>query len=548
MRLASPTGSIPSPLRYLLIALLWAALALPSWAQQHRLIPADDRDVNDWIAQLQSRGHLLALSPITRPYTEGAVRSALAELPTSGLSVPEQFWARMLRQRLGEGVVEGKDVIGGTFEGGARLTTTQRADLMRPLSHRDVRSGDELIYARTADAVLPVGDLLFQTRGALDFFIERGPVFAQLGAEHDLAYEDDPDGLDVQRRSFIRSEDSYLTFNSDWATVLLGRTTRHWGDYYGAGLLVSDNPRSYDQLGFTLGGRYLTITSLVGELDALGGDGVFDGRTGDGETFNMPDAEKVRRFVSAHRLEYRPSARLAISVEESIIFSDPGAGFSLRYLNPLHPYLLESDNTPKNDENNLLLAGTLRWQPGLWTLQGQAMLDDFDLYSGIEPVAASLDLRVARAALTSILDVRTGLTVVTRRAYSTSQPPGKYLFAQRGLATNFSDYVHAEAHADVHLMGGALRLTPGLLLLWQGDGDPREPWPVNPDQGGPDVLLETSIRTIRGAVAARYQPVAWAFAEADLGLNRSLGDTRFEGVVSFGVRLEERYWANLGLR
>ncbi len=531
-------------MRLLLIALLWAALALPASAQQHRLIPADDRDVNDWIAQLQSRGHLLDLSPITRPYTEGAVRDALDLVPTSGLSVPEQYWVRMLRQRLGEGVVEGKDVIGGTFEGGGRLTTTQRADLMRPVSHQDVRNGDALIYERNANPVFPVGDLLFQTRGALDFFVERGPVFVQLGAEHDLAYEDDIDGLDVQRRSFIRSEDSYLTLNSDWATVFLGRSTRHWGDHYGAGLLISDNPRSYDQLGFTLGGKYLTITSLVGELDALDSDNVFDGRSGD----TGLDFEGSKRFLMAHRLEYRPSSRFAISVEEAILFSGPGAGFSLKYLNPLQPLILESDNTPKNDENNLLLAGTMRWQPGFWTFQGQAMLDDFDLYNGLEPVAASLDLRAARAAVTPILDVRTGLTVVTRRAYSTTQPPGKYIYALRGLATNFSDYVHAEAHADVHLMGGALRLTPGLQALWQGDGDPREPWPINPDRGGPDVLLDTSVRTIRGAVVARYQPVSWAFAEADLGLNRSLGDTEFEGVFSFGVRLEERYWSNLSAR
>ncbi len=536
-------------MRFLLIALLWAALALPSGAQQHRLIPANDDDTNGWIAQLQSRGHLLDLSPITRPYTEGAVREALDAMPQAGLSASEQFWVRMLRQRLGEGVVEGKDALGGTFEGGGRLTTTQRADLMRPVSHRDVRGGDALVYARNANPVFPVGDLLFQTRGALDFFIERGPVFAQLGAVHDLAYEDDIDGLDAQRRSFIRSDDSYLSLNSRWATVFLGRTTRHWGDHYGPGLLISDNPRSYDQIGFTLGGKYLTVTSLVGELDAVDSDNVFDGRSGDSRSGDTPlDPAASKRFVMAHRLEYRPSPRFTISVEEAVLFSGPGAGFSPKYLNPLQPLILETDNTPKNDENNLLLAGTMRWQPGLWTFQGQAMLDDFDLYNGLEPVAASLDLRAARAAVTPIVDVRTGLTVVTRRAYSTTQPPGKYLFALRGLATNFSDYVHAEAHADVHLIGGALRLTPGLQALWQGDGNPREPWPINPDLGGPDVLLDTSVRTVRAAVVARYQPVAWAFAEADFGLNRSLGSTDFEGVFSFGVRLEERYWADLGLR
>jgi hypothetical protein len=527
-------------MRMLLASLL--LLALPAQAQQHRLIPADDPDVNAWIAQLQARGHLLELSPITRPYTEGAVRRAM-EAVEGPLGEPERYWMRMLRQRLGEGTVEGKDVVGGTFEGGARLTTTQRADLLRPLSHDEVEG--------RRDAVLPVGDALFQTRGALDFFFERGPVFAQVGAEHDLAYEDDPDGLDVQRRSFIRSEDSYLHVAPfDGLSLLLGRTTRHWGAHGGPGLLVSDNPRSYDQIGFTLGGRFLTLTSLVGELDAIGSDGVFDGLVGDASTSRPgPDVGASQRFVAAHRLEYRPTPRLAISLEEAIVYSDPAAGSSLTFLNPLHPFILESDNKPKNEQHNLLLAGTLRWQPGLWTLQAQGMIDDFDLYRGLEPVAAALDLRVGRAAVTPIVDLRSGLTVVTRRAYNTSQTPGKYLYALRGLATNFSDYVHLETHADLHLMGGALRVTPNVHALWQGDGDPRDPWPLNPDRGGPGVLLDSlARRTLRGAVAVRYQPVAWAFAAADVGLNRSLTGTAFEGVVSFGVRLEERYWADLGLR
>jgi hypothetical protein len=521
--------------RPLLLLLAALTLAAPTLAQQHRLIPAGD-DTNQWVDRLQARGHLLELSPITRPHTEGDVREALRQMDRSALTAPERHWVRLLEQRLGEGTVDGKDVVGGTFEGGARLTTSQRADLLRPLSHTEIDDRD--------DPVLPVGDLLFQTRGALDFFVERGAVFAQIGAFHDLAYEDDPDGLDVQRRSFIRSDDSYLTVAGEGATFFLGRTTRHWGDVNGPGLLVSDNPRSFDQIGVTLGGRFLTVTSFLGELDAVGGDGIFDGKAGDGN-FRRPDSTKVRRFVASHRLEYRPSPRFSISLEEAILFSDPGAGFSLKYLNPLHPYILTSDNIPKNDENNLLVAGTMRWQPGLWTFQGQAMLDDFDLYNGLEPVAAALDLRVGRAAVLPILDLRGALTVVTRRAYSTTQPPGKYLFAQRGLATNFADYVHLEAHADAYLMDGALRLTPALHALWQGDGDPREPWPLNPDRGGPSVLLDDGVRTVRGAVVARYQPVSWAFAEADLGLNRSLGDAEFEGVVSFGVRLEERYFADL---
>ena len=52
-----------------------------------------------------------------------------------------------------------------------------------------------------------------------------------------------------------------------------------------------------------------------------------------------------RRFLAAHRWDWRPTRKVALTFMESAIYSGSNSGVSLKYINPLHPFIFVVDNT-----------------------------------------------------------------------------------------------------------------------------------------------------------------------------------------------------------
>jgi hypothetical protein len=234
-----------------------------------------------------------------------------------------------------------------------------------------------------------------------------------------------------------------------------------------------------------------------------------------------------------------------ISAMESAIYSGKNAGVSLKYLNPLHTFTFVIDNIPKNDENNGFIAGLVWGQYKRLTLHGQWMVDDFDaLGEGNEPLAFSLVGSLTYAA--PAFDVGATLEMISARTYNAPQPEGKHLYLLRGLATQFSDYIHAAAFADVYLDGlvPGLRLTPRIDVLAQGEQDIRRPYPTTRAESDP-ILDGTVERTVRPAVQVYLQPAPWWWIRLDSGVNvvsnvdhiADQNNTRFVGLAEVGVRL-----------
>ena len=84
-----------------------------------------------------------------------------------------------------------------------------------------------------------------------------------------------------------------------------------------------------------------------------------------------------RRYLAAHRWDWRPSRNFMLSAMESVLYSGSNAGLSLKYLNPLHPFTFVVDNRPKNEENNGFVTGLLWAQFKRLTVHAQMMVDDF---------------------------------------------------------------------------------------------------------------------------------------------------------------------------
>ena len=394
------------------------------------------------------------------------------------------------------------------------------------------------------DVVRPLGDTLnFFWYGTLaNVYADAGPFIAELGFWQNKYYDVDPDGLDTALRFLIRSENTYLGVHSRLFSAYAGRWSNHWSVPGEPSTLLSDNPRSQDQIMMRLGGQRFSVTGLLSELDSVTEDGRFTGRVAD-------DSVRVgnrRRYLAAHRWDWRPSRHFMLSAMESVLYSGTNAGLSLKYLNPIHPFTFVVDNRPKNEENNGFVTGLLWAQVQRLTVHAQMMVDDFNARG--ESGNETLTFAFAGSATYALprMDLGATLNVVSARAYNAPQPEGQYTFLQRGLATQFSDYVHTAAYADLYLDDVALglRLTPRLDLLAQGERDIRQPFPPNTEDL--DNLLDGTVtRTVRPALQAVYQPSPWWWVRVDAGFNITSNldhidgqdETRFVGLIEAGVRL-----------
>ena len=510
------------------MVLLSIATADAGWAQRYRLVP-----VGDWaykyIERLQRRGHLLELAPTSVPYQQGDVADALGRLDRATLGNTEARWVGLLEEALGlEEPESGTARWGVSLGAGLDAANNDRLDVLRPTD--------------AGSPTLETGDVRLYPNAALRAYLEAGRLIAHLGLQHSVYYNDDPDGLDVANRLMTRSEPAYVGYSGRFADLYLGRFGNHWGVPSEAAVVISGNPRPYDQLHLRLGGERIGVQAFLGELDSITEDGRFTGRVED-DTVRVGNK---RRFLAAHRFDWRPSRRFSLSVIEAVLYSGANAGGSLKYLNPLHTLVFTEDNTPKNEENNGFVAGLLWAQVQRVTLYGQLLIDDFDvLRQGNEPASFALVGSLRWAGITPQVDVGLSVEMVATRTYNTAQPEGRYLYALRGLATQFSDYVHAALQADLYLDA----LLPGLIVMpqvqWlaQGERDFRQPFPSRDADVGL-ILDRTAERTVRLGAKLRYQRnprwwIAWDHGVnlvSNLDHSKGMSRTRFIGQIEVGAR------------
>ncbi len=488
-----------------LVLLLGAGPAcVPSVSAQHAS-PGSNRSapIDHWayeyIHRLQARGYLTSLHPTALPYTGGEIASALKSLRIEELPKPVRRWAERLHEEYGTSNEESGPRVGAIVQPGVRASSTQRLDPLRP--------------APDSDVPLQAGGLHVYPQTAIRVFLEHGPLVAQGGMRFDAWYRYDPDALEAANRLVSRNEEAYIGLGTRYVSVYAGRLAQHWGPYGETALLVSQNPVDFDRIYVRIGGNRLALRSIVGELDSITGDGRFTGTAG----ADSVRSGSIRRYLSAHRLDWRPSRSVAISLMESTVWSGSSAGLSLKFFNPLMLHALAVDGRPKNDENNGLLAGMAWAQYRTWTFQGQVLLDDADLLnqSG-EPSSIALSGSLKYAGLARA-DLGTAWTAVAARTYNAHQPEGRYTHLLRGLGAPYNDYIHAAAYATFYAGRGKLDLavSPRLDILFQGTADIHDPYPFEAD--AVEFILDgVTERVVRPGLRLRAQRGAswWGQIEA----------------------------------
>lgn len=510
------------------LLVLLASLTAPLAAQPARTLPLDD-EAYRLIERLQRRGVLLGLHPTALPYTEAEVQAALADVPLGRLRDHEADWLRTLERRIRPARPDPDQLaLRADISVVPSFSTSGRLDPLRPLD---------------GDPTIPVGGVNVFPDADAHVTLGTDRMVAQLGLQHSVFANDDPDGLDVVNRLMVRNEEGYVAYRSPRADLALGRIATHWGRFDRDALFLSDNARPFDALHIRLGGPRLSLRSVLGELDAANADGTFDGRAGDD-----PSAEpRINRYLAAHRFDWRPSRAVALTVSESAIYSGANAGPSLAYLLPTQGFAFFIDNVPKNVENNGTVGGALWVYHRGWTLNGELYLDDFDVLNGNEPTAAALTGTLGRAEVLPRLDAEFGLTAVTARAYNATQREGLFTYALRGLGTEFNDYVRARLSADWYPIDG-LTVSPDVEALWQGERSIETPYPDNDVR---TILTGEVARTLRIGSELRYlrDPRWWAGVDLGVNLNDAadVPGAEFSGLVTLGLRLSTAGAVRAGL-
>ena len=533
--------------------------------QDSRVLSLYDRQSYEYIQQLQDRGHLLELHPTDMPYRYDELHEALEGVTEYEFSGVQAQWIRHLRDRIGLNASEKPvlDLRGGSY---LQVNNSERDHMYRP--------SDDIAY------VWPMIELAPGIR------YQGWVVQAHARFEY---YEDrNIDGLDAVNRFWVRNEETYVGYSNEFLEVYGGRVLNHWGVYGQSSGLVSDHSVTYDQVKINVGTKHLQLSSVMGYLDNLKSDDVFNGDT-------RWDPLSVKRYLFAKRLDWRPREHLMFSYRESLIFSGWDAVPQPKYMLPGYIGFFQADNAPQNDFINYL-TGIAFWgqfgggrvhgdgfaksgaksgaksqssSQNILTLHTEVIIDDVIFFRERRGIDERSNFNVffnaAYALSQRPLTLQLNAEMVSSQSYNTDQAQGRYLYLGRGIATQFNDYVFGEFRTQLFLDGKlqGLRVSPYLGGLLQGEqvidkefiGSPLTQKDKDPDElePVPDFVLSGVVQeTFRAGVEWVYYSPAergWKkgwWLRGDVGLNvmRNLWNvvgndqTRPVGMIELGVQFD----------
>lgn len=500
-----------------LLGLLLLIIPLDGVAQDNRLIHTNSWEY-EYIKRLQQRGYLLDLNPSKLPYAVKDLRQSLKELEASKLGDKEKRWADKL-------VISSKPRpenvdsmrVGGLIEPGLRRSSSERLNVNNPL-------GD-------GKALLP--------RTVFNGYLEWKNWIGHAGVTFDWFYDIDPDGLDTGDRLYMRSEGGYFGYNSDRIDVHVGRLKNHWSVYDQQGSFLTDNPQAFDQIQLEFGTSRLSFSSILGELDNMGSDSTFTG-------FDH-ELGSIRRYFFAHRLDWSPTPQLKLSFLEAETYYSPSAGISLKNLLPLQFLFFESSNAPRNNNVNIGVGGSIWYQLGSVTFFIQGMIDDLDIKSQDGagepstklPTPYTINTSISFTDIGNAFDLGLETNLVSSNSYRSENYQEQWTYAQRGLATNFSDYIQTKAYITFYpdwLQG--LKVEPGMTIYWKGTEDLRDlrKWTYPDGRRISGILTGTVERTLRPTLYLRYQPMGSFLGDPSKGSRFS-----FWLDADMGVNITDNY-------
>jgi len=235
---------------------------------------------------------------------------------------------------------------------------------------------------------------------------------------------------DKGERLFGRINDAYLNANVGPFDFFFGRMDRNWGALSTPGLILSNNPYTYDHAMLSYTANRFKFSMIVTRLEDL-----------QAVVVENPDSTfEARKFMTAHRFDFSLSKRFQFALTEIAVYGGPGRDFEFAFLNPMNYfYLIQRNNQQQISE---LLAFDIFFKPRKnVNFFFQFLIDDFIINneSGQDdrkqfPDRLGMQLKLSQADLfanglqAGIEYVRIGnRTYQSRRTYENFHYQGKNL-------------------------------------------------------------------------------------------------------------------------
>lgn len=457
-----------------------------------------------YVDLLISRGRFNSLQPLIQPYRRLDIAAAVVSAQASdSLSKAERQWLDLLAEEMApelqklERAEPGID-LAGNFTAGSWGVTQRHRDQFRP-------EGDPAAFLiLEADLAADIPNVATHLRFRWDTWFLNDPQF--------------PDGQVVEAHpNFLgltdfggRAEEGYAELQVPYVRVFAGRIYRNWGLPGTHGLLVSNYSYSYDQVGYRFGTDRFSITGFFAPLDEFSGS--------------------VKRWFSAHRLDWRVNDKLSLSFGETVTWGGENRSFDYRMAMPIAVWLaggFGEDYVDGPNSNNSFSQFSAWWKPtrGL-TTYATIMFDDF-VGGGTAP-GYGLALGLQAPTLTDQLGLRIDYAQVAALTYRTPRVHEMYTFRDIGLGHDKSDYDLLTAQLD-WLPHPRLLLSPAVEGLRRGEQDIRADWPAGGIVGYPWIWTGQREYTLRLGLRGQWRPGIKSWIDWDVGQNVVWNDGHVQG-------------------
>ena len=497
---------------------LIAALVLAAstaGAQASPYVPLDDIAYT-YVDALVARGFFRELPTLQRPYTEGALRTAIDSARARSPSDVISSYLDALYV-----AIEKYAVRPATVDSGPDLPFRVRG------------SGDVYVTAQTSgrrELMLADDRSSFRPGGTIRVVTAGGPIAGSIRPLIDTRLNADPEFAGRKDRKIAgRTEDGYVSGQWKYAELFFGRAARNWGPPTLYGLQLGNYAYTYDHLFFRVGSDKAHLSSVITRLDNL-----------------VPaTGPEIQRYFSIHRLALH-FGNWDIAGTESYVYSGVSRGFEPALINPFNIYALSWRN--ERQDGNLGLGGEVSVRTERFgTLASQIFIDDFQLDRSCNPNCkqpSSYGLTFAAEGLPLKGDQRwfASYTRVSNLAYRNKTLSDSYEVFGVGLGRGFSDYDEMKLGLDLALVSRT-PLRVSIAHRRQGEGSYNLPFPLPADYATtPGMFSGVVMGVTRAAVAGATK---WRDVEVggDVGVNHITNDehvtgvsrTAFEGRIKFAI-------------
>lgn len=177
----------------------------------------------------------------------------------------------------------------------------------------------------------------------------------------------------LEKPIFYHSSEAYFKWDIKNVSLFIGRSGINCGIMNEPGLIVSENPVSYDRIGLTFANKTIKFSTFISRLNDIYGYDVRD---------SVPDYNWDKRYFSMHRIEISASSKLEIALTETILYGGQNQNILYQYINPVNLFYLSKLAERKGyeeDYGNAFATLEVYYKPvKKITVYTQFLIDDMD--------------------------------------------------------------------------------------------------------------------------------------------------------------------------